>query len=433
MKLYLGIAKADITPKIGTDLYGYGGGAISTAINDGLNVTVFVFRQGDVRCAFIAADLCAVGWELGNDARNAVSCETGIPFENIMICCSHTHTGPATKLSPGWGDVDRDACYGIFIPRLVQAAKEADSKMVAVKVGYATGESFIGSNRREWTTDGNVTLGQNPWGCFNPKMTVMSFKDEEDKIVGTLVHYGMHGTAAGHCDKISRDWPGVMVDALSEVTGAPAAFFNGPEGDVGPRLSNGSTTGKGDIKYIYEIGHKAAADAISIFNKISDYREVEFAVKYDPIKMPIDKRIPFEQAEEQLAEFKNLPNRIGMNGLKLSYYNKIVDSYKNGYEDKEFDYIPAHIMRIGDIVFVTSPYEVFSEIGLRIQKDLTFPLVLICVNTNGSAAYFPTCQEILRGGYEITHFKLQRIQPFTEPADQSYIDGIKESVASILK
>lgn len=432
MKLYLGVAKADITPKIGTVLYGYGGGAGSTGVNDGLNVTAFVFRQGDVRCAFITADLVAIGWELGNDARNAVSRETGIPFENIMICCTHTHTGPSTKFSPGWGDVDRDACYGIFLPGLVQAVKEADSKKVAVKVGYATGESLIGSNRREWTPDGDVTLGQNPWGCFNPKMTVVSFKNEEDKIIGAIIHYGMHGTAAGHCDKISRDWMGVMVDALSNVIGAPAAFFNGPEGDVGPRLSNGCTTGNGDIKYIYEIGNKAAADAVSIYNKISEYREVEFAYKYSPVKMPVDKRIPLEEAEKMVEQHNTL-SKTGMNARKLWHYSRVLDSYKDGYEDKEFDYIPQHVLRIGDIVFVTSPYEVFSEIGLRVQKDMGFPHVLICVNTNGTEAYFPTCQELLRGGYEITHFKLQRLQPFAEPADNSYIKGIKENVAAILQ
>ncbi|MBR6794772.1 MAG: hypothetical protein IKM52_01530 [Clostridia bacterium] len=42
-----------------------------------------------------------------------------------------------------------------------------------------------------------IVFGQNPWGVFNPCMTVISFRTEEGKPYANLVHYGVHLTAAG--------------------------------------------------------------------------------------------------------------------------------------------------------------------------------------------------------------------------------------------
>ncbi len=50
-----------------------------------------------------------------------------------------------------------------------------------------------------------------------------------------------------------------MTDAVEKESGAITAFFNGPEGDVGPRLSNGRTVG--DLRHVHELGKMAAKDA----------------------------------------------------------------------------------------------------------------------------------------------------------------------------
>lgn len=53
-KLYLGVARRVITPKVGTHLYGYAPGWPSTAVNDDLNLTAFYFRQGDTTEALLS-------------------------------------------------------------------------------------------------------------------------------------------------------------------------------------------------------------------------------------------------------------------------------------------------------------------------------------------------------------------------------------------
>ena len=264
-KLYLGVEKAIITPKVGARLFGYAEDLFSNQVHDDLHATVFLFEQGDISCVMVSIAVVALTDLLSDRIRKGISEKTGIPLSNIMLASIHTHSGPATLgQDGGWGSADGEYCDGILIPRIIEAAEKAKANKQAVKMGYATGESHIAINRRELSIKNEILLGQNPWGPYNPKMSVLSFRNESGECVANMIHYGMHGTCAGHNLEISQDWIGVMVNRVQKLTGGVTAFFNGPEGDVGPRLTNGGTTGVSDIKHAEETGGRAAFDAMQI-------------------------------------------------------------------------------------------------------------------------------------------------------------------------
>jgi len=207
-------------------------------------------------------------------------------FKNISISATHTHSGPAMKTANGWGSANEAYIDEIFIPQTIAAAKAAIEALKPAVMGVGTTHSEVGINRREMLQNGEIILGQNPYGIFDPEMTVVSFKGLDGSPIANIVHYSAHGTAAGRNSEITRDWPGIMVDRLVNETGAVTLFFNGSEGDAGPRLSNGQTTGDnadwtktdvptGDICYVYEIGSVAAIDAMRAYKSIKEYSEVE--------------------------------------------------------------------------------------------------------------------------------------------------------------
>ena len=434
MSLQLGISRVDITPEIGGHLYGYGTDIFSESVNDPLEATAFVFTDGEKKFVLINATLCAVGKKIATDTRNAISEKTGIPFDNIIICATHTHSGPATKYSPGWGEPDTDYCYGILLPQLVKAASEATKDVKPVKMGFASGESYVGINRRQW--DGNdITLGQNPWGVFNPKMVVISFKDENDNNVATLVHYGAHCTAAGPNTEITRDWAGIMTDRLARETGCPVAFLQGPEGDTGPRLSNGATHGSGDISYIYEVGNVATLDAVRIFRQINTYLDVDMDFIATEVKMPVERRMTVEEAKERIGYYERNEGNDYTTTLThaFDYCNRVIASHDTDYEEVEYTPIEQAVLRLGDVAFVSSPYELFCEIGLRVDDLSPFAHTLMLLNTNDSLAYFATESEIPLGGYEISLFLTSLIQPYKRPADWNYIKGTVENVKKLKK
>ena len=96
-------------------------------------------------------------------------------------------------------------------------------------------------------------------------MTVLSFKNEGNQIVANTIHSGARCTSVGVHPKISRDWAVFMTDTLEKESGAITAFFNGPEGNVGPKLPRGEV--EGSFVFFKTIGQVAAEDAIVIFFK----------------------------------------------------------------------------------------------------------------------------------------------------------------------
>lgn len=419
-KLMLGVARADITPKVGCNLMGYSPDVISNAINDNLTVTSFVFSYGDTKAAMISATVLVIDEEDCDYLRKEINKLIGIPFENILISAIHTHSGPITARMPGWGEYNKEYCENIFFPCLLEATKEANDNMVAVEMGIGSGKSYVGINRRQFNEKNEIVLGQCEWGPFNPEMTVLAFRDENNTPVANMIHYGCHATGAGSNLEISRDWPGVMIDRVEAVTGAITAFFNGPEGDVGPRLTNGRTTGYKDIEYAMEIGAVAAQDAIEIYKTIKSYTSPELSCAERKLQVKLASRLPEDLVREKLKDFegKEVANH---HAQEKDYYERIIKSYEEGYKEKEFIEIPQVAIKIGDVAFVGFAYELFSEIGMRINKMSSIGSVLSLSCTNGTTGYFPTESQLPLGGYEVKMFKTRNLQPYAKNADFNLI------------
>lgn len=411
--LYLGVAREIITPAIGGQLYGYRPDVFSNALADDLTVTAFYFRQGTNQALMLSVTVCLIQTELAQRILTSIEECCGIPKENCMLCATHTHSGPNTAGTTGWGDIDEAYCETLFIPAILTSVKNAAGNIQPVKMGTACGNSLVGINRRELDGNNQVILGQNPWGCFDPRMTVISFINSSGQPVANMIHYGAHGTAAGTNHEISRDWSGIMTDALEKQTGAITAFFNGPEGDVGPRITNGKTMG--DLSYVRELGSVAAQDAVKIYRNIRSYTCPRLAVSHKTVSIPLKKRIPLAQAQQMQEEYRG--KTVNSAGMLQAYSQQVIASYQQGFTDAEAFETEQTVIALGDTIFAAFPFELFSEVGMRIQGAFRSRSVLSLSNTNGSEGYFITQDAICRGGYEVTMFLYGHLQPYEDHVD----------------
>ncbi|MBQ4087255.1 MAG: neutral/alkaline non-lysosomal ceramidase N-terminal domain-containing protein [Clostridia bacterium] len=427
---YLGVSREDITPSIGTCLYGYRPNLHSESIRDRLHVTTFYLKQDDTQSLMISATVCSVQTNLVNRLRKEISGRFSVPYENILLSATHTHTGPNLTGDIGWGEVDMEYYESIFRPAVLKSVENALKNPVPVSCGFATGLCKAGINRRELTTENLVALGQNPWGVYNPEMTVISFRDESGKPIANMVHYGCHGTVAGASTAISRDWSGVMTDALEEESGAITAFFNGPEGDVGPRISNGRTAANPD--YIPEVGEIAAESALCIYKNITDFSVPKLSAKEGMLSLPLLSKLSMDKVMEGLEKFPD-PDAVNWEGKMHHYYKAVKAAIEAGEEDKACAKISQTILRIGDVIFAAFPYELFSEIGMRIDCAVKDFKVLSLSNTNGSEGYFPTEDQLCRGGYEIIMFRYNNVQCFTDDADYRLIKETLRNLEDIVQ
>lgn len=426
--LCLGVAREMITPEVGGQLYGYSPDVFSESVADDLTVTAFYFTYGETKALMLSAAVCLIQTELSQTILSLIEQRFHIPRQNCMLCATHTHSGPNTSGEDGWGDIDEAYCNERFIPAILSVTQKAIYNTKSVKMGITQGESLIGINRRELNEKNRIILGQNPWGSFNPKMTILAFADDLGNPVANMIHYGAHGTAAGKNHEITRDWSGIMIDALEERSGAITAFFNGPEGDVGPRLSNKKTVG--DLSYVYELGQKAAEDAGKIYEGLSGYTDVKLSVSHKKLVIPLKERISLEEAKRMLEKYKD--QYINLGGMMKSHFEKVVQSYQNGSSNESNVEVEQTLIALGDIVFASFPYELFSEIGMRIDGQIQNKSVLSLSNTNGSEGYYITKDAVCRGGYEVNMFLYGHVQQYHDDADfylmQETVKHIRELI-----
>jgi hypothetical protein len=394
--LRVGIARRDITPPLGTRLFGYPSERIGNQIADGLNVTALSLQGDNCNAVLVSLDWAVIDEdEVVALRREVVAATDDVSPENITLCASHTHSGPETTLAWGWAKKNTEYLDAVR-PRIVEAVLEAHQSAEPAKAGIGTTTTQTGINRREVTLEGNVILGFNPWGPRDNEMTIVRFEGEF-KTIATLVHLGVHPTSRGGEPSISRDWPGVMMDRVEAITRAPVLFINGAFGDVAPRTNCRGAVGDGAAA-AEEVGLRAASDAINTWYTIKEVRALPLQTHVETIELPHAPLDSLEEAKRQLAERAGQENESGSNGCEWNFWNAVQDAHNKPMQtSRAFQQI---ITRLGSIAIVPFGGEIFSEIALRLKRASPFAHTLCAGSSNGSHGYYVTRDARARGGYE---------------------------------
>ena len=416
-----GAAREDTTPELGTFLYGYRPDIACKSVHDPLHITALAVSQHGQTALLLTAEIGDIQTELCKKMIAEISSVSGVPERNILISSTHTHTAPNLSGVVGWGDIDVNYYEKIFLPSVLKAAKDAVSNLVPAEIAIGVTESKVGINRRQHYEDGVIGLGQNPHACYDPYMTVVSIRSKEDKKgILNLIHYGCHGTSAGLAEAVSRDWSGVMIDRLEHETNTLTAFWNGAIGDVGPRLTNGETTG--NLSYTEELGGVAATDALNAYKNRGGYHSGELEILKDVVHLPCKKMPTLEEVNKKLERFENPESLINIDRLEYEHYKETKAFLENGDGEVKTEYtFEQTIISLGDVVFVPFPYEHFSEISLRLREYSPYPYTLTLSCTNGYNVYLPSEDQLCRGGYEVGCFMYGNLFPLADNTDNNII------------
>ena len=418
--LLAGAGRADITPEVGGLLYGYNDDTYSTSCHDRLEIKALALQSGsDAPVLMLSFSVGDFGTGACTQTRKAIANECGLPLENILASATHTHSAPNVSGISGWGDVDRPYLEGILIPGAIKAAKEALAALTPAEFAVAWGESEIGVNRRELSEDGTAGFGQNPWGTQDKTMTIVRFRNTETKEgIFQLIHYGCHGTAAGNNHEITRDWIGIMTDRQEQETGIPTGFWNGCVGDIGPRIANGRTTG--DIRHVEELGGRAALDASRIAAMLAHtpYETAPVRLSAEEIDLPVRPLPPEEKINAYMASHDRDGHYVNIDGLIHAYMCAASDIYASGKTLPTSRKLPVSVVTLGDaLAFCPVPYELFSEICLRLRDAGPCRHTLAVSLTNGFEAYLPSRAAICRGGYEVQCFRFGDVAALDDDTD----------------
>src|SRR5690606_33008040 len=107
-RLQIGLGKVDITPPLGVELcgYGYDLGRRATEIMDPLYVRAVALRNDAKTLLIINCDLIGLDFSVVDFLKTAFRQKAGMKPEDVLILSTHTHSGPATGILRGCGEVD---------------------------------------------------------------------------------------------------------------------------------------------------------------------------------------------------------------------------------------------------------------------------------------------------------------------------------------
>ena len=428
-KLKVGIGRRVITPPMGHMLQGYTPARPALSVHDDVHITTFAFETEGVRSILFSAEVCNIRVETVDQIKKALEQETAVPWGNMIISCTHTHSSAHMT----WGVEENPTdnyVVNVFIPMAIQAAKEALANLRPAQMGVGTTWSDVAVNRRQIKEEtGTVMLGQNPYGSWDPTMTVVAFREPDGTPIGNIIHYGCHNTASAKNDEVSRDWAGVMCDRLEELTGGVTAFVNGCGGDCGPRLPNGKTAG--NLKMAQELGGKAGIDAMKAYRNIDRWEDAPMRVLATKISLPLqDVGTP----EQVRAEAAKLGDPAELKGTVRSSYLCLIERaewLEAGNIPPAEKPIDHTFIVLGELVLQSIPFEPFSIITLRIKEHSPFRHTLCLGYSNGSLSYFPSMDQIIRGGYEVRMFKTINLIPFRDDSEQFYVTASLQQIRKL--
>ena len=397
--MQVGYNKVSIAPATGTPLGGYGASAsrLSTGNDElyGLTATVIAITDADGETVLlITADLVSLTESVVAEARAAITEATGVPADHIMISATHTHTAPDLALS---GNDAIEAYKTLLYSNLAQAAQAAIADQAAATASIGTVE-ISGQNYVRHYTDGEGNYyGYAHWAgaaldegktlthAAEADCTMQLLKfDRGDKTPVVLANWQTHPHLLGNVDYASADLIGAFRDALATAQGWNVAYFTGASGNINP---NSLTVN--DEKTYVSMGQAMAEVAATVqFTEAGleaiDTKQTKYAATYKEITQEqYDAAVAFLASEDTgWAAAK----AAGFNSI---YHAKTIKAVYEAAQKSATKSLELNVISLGQIAFVTAPYEMFDTNGETIKSSSAYEMTFVLTQANGSVGYIP--------------------------------------------
>jgi len=396
-----GCGKVNITPPLGIPLIG-SYGKPSDDVLDELYAKSLVLDDGTNAVVIVSCDLLYTPLEeIAGPVRKIIAEKTGIPERNILVCATHTHSGPEVFTKSKFmtaGEAPPPAIDRYYLDTLVKkiagSALIAHKEMREVKIGAAKGQApEIVYNRRPRNNDGLVKMAftvppevratrkvvvdpggdvrttfvlpddKTEWkfGPIDPEVCVLRVESMDGEILASLVNFGCHPVSIYPflSTAVSADYPAFVTSVVEGAEGGLCLFTLGLAGDAVP-FDRG-------VLPRQQIGRAIGGEALMRLQFVTTTGDVTVSGLKTEVVFPT----------------KKLPS-------------------PNTDSDKTPEHVTSEIqvLRLGDIYILGLPGEVLVEVGLAIKKRAGLENLFIVTLSNDAIGYVCHSDAYDEGGYE---------------------------------
>ena len=337
--IYAGAAKVVITPD--TDFVS------ATGVNDDLYARCVAINWKDTYAILVSLDLLGVNLEdIVIPVRDRVEEAYGIDGDYVLVGSSHTHSSGVDVIGVYSGSTN-PYIVNQYKPQLIEKVVDVigvaldDMKKASVHVGsiQVDGLTF---NRRYYPDEGPT----------DDELTVLRFADSEDQTVATFVNFASHTVITMTGTLVSADYVGYLCKQLENEFGGVGIFFNGALGNINPHMfiKYSSPYAPGDLEMYQaaeEYGHTLAEYAIQALESGNTFRNLPLEVAKVEVHLPVEN-----------------PGFLYL--ISMGLMQRELIPYDDGYA------LQAEVsgLKMGPIMMLSVPGELFSEISLSLKEQM---------------------------------------------------------------
>jgi hypothetical protein len=386
----------------------------------------------------VTADILSFDDGIIERIADALRAEAGIAPDHILLCASHTHSGPAVRAIHGMGAPDAkylDSAADAIAGAICRAAEQ----MAPVRVGAARAEVSIGVNRRR-KTDKGIALAPEPSKPIDPDLSVLRVDDQAGKPICILFNHACHGVVLGGNNTLmSADWIGYARREIERrFARVAASAFDCPQarGEAAPAVvmfaqgccADINPAEMGTFEMAQRQGERVAEAVAGLVPSIQTApvervgaASVAFEMPLLPLPSLEEARKELADAAQQVAALEEKGASTGrINGAKamLAWAERLVEAAQQRGAPPMRSRVTA--VSLDGIALVGLPGEVFCEIGMNIRASSPFARTFVIAYANRVLGYIPTRQAYDEGGYEVDgaykYYGIAKVAPTAQEA-----------------
>lgn len=418
-RLSAGAATANLTPWLGIALCGGFAQRQATDVHDEILAKALVLDNGKTRIGVVVCDFVCMPRGIADAVKQQVAHRCGILPANLLVCATHTHSGPAIRTALG---VHEDPTYVSGIPaKIADAVQLAVSRLRPARVGWGeTREDRISFNRRWWMRDGTVHMNPGvrdtdavqPAGPTDPGLSFLYLESTDGVPLAVFATFSLHYVGTDSPTTLSADYYGHFTAEVQRVLGPHCLpiLQNGTSGDVNNVDYSGGRTWR-------DSGHAQARKMAAVLAghvlRETQLLELRGSCSLDALLESVTytrKTITTEDlstARQILRDHTAFAYDSGPFSWVVG--QPVHAQFAGVYAQACIDLaaLPEELatrvqsLRIGDAALVALPGEIFAETGLAIKARSPFQTTLIAELDNDYLGYICPREALEQeGGYE---------------------------------
>ena len=378
-----------ITPSVGTTVAGYAPHDVSVRVHDDLKLCILLMDDGENKGAVLSFDLIGLDDVFTEKISADAAAILGCPARNVILTCTHTHSGPHTRSlrKYGYNEAYMNSLY-IWVK---EAMTEAVKEWTEVDTYFYSCRCDENYNRR--FVDG---ANQGKYLPLHRSLEPLAFEHKDQELglllfyepgtphpVGVLANFAAHPLASHSMGlgshQISADFPGVLRDVMAD-NSCWCVFLQGAAGDQFPK----------DAECGFEAARRCANGlAIEIMRALCDAaRNRDKYFLPDPRIRALEKTVSLELRQDEKSKSSLTPALEGKKSVRAR----------------------LHFLAVDDICFVGVPCELLGELGQEIKWHSPFRKTFILYNSTGYLSYICHANAFIAGGYETDS---SHVKPFS--------------------